>query len=203
MMEQRTEAWHLARCGKVTGSRIADVVARTKSGYAASRENLKATLIVERLTQKPSETFTNAAMEWGTQQEPIARAAYAARTGQLVDEVGFINHPTIEWAGASPDGVIGNALVEFKCPNTATHLEYVLSKQIPQKYVYQMQFQMAVTGAESCDFVSFDPRLPERYQMLILPVKRDNTLILMLEDETRKFLMELETTLADLEKIEL
>lgn len=202
-MEQRTEAWHLARCGKVTGSRIADVVARTKSGYAASRENLKATLIVERLTQKPSETFTNAAMEWGTQQEPIARAAYAARTGQLVDEVGFINHPTIEWAGASPDGVIGNALVEFKCPNTATHLEYVLSKQIPQKYVYQMQFQMAVTGAESCDFVSFDPRLPERYQMLILPVKRDNTLILMLEDETRKFLMELETTLADLEKIEL
>jgi putative phage-type endonuclease len=202
-MEQRTEAWHLARCGKVTGSRIADVVARTKSGYAASRENLKATLIVERLTQKPSETFTNAAMEWGTQQEPIARAAYAARTGQLVDEVGFINHPTIEWAGASPDGVIGNALVEFKCPNTATHLEYVLSKQIPQKYVYQMQFQMAVTGAESCDFVSFDPRLPERYQMLILPVKRDNTLILMLEDETRKFLMELETTLADLERIEL
>ena len=202
-MEQRTEAWHLARCGKVTGSRIADVVARTISGYAASRENLKATLIVERLTQKPSETFTNAAMEWGTQQEPIARAAYAARTGQLVDEVGFINHPTIEWAGASPDGVIGNALVEFKCPNTATHLEYVLSKQIPQKYVYQMQFQMAVTGAESCDFVSFDPRLPERYQMLILPVKRDNTLILMLEDETRKFLMELETTLADLERIEL
>ena len=202
-MEQRTEAWHLARCGKVTGSRIADVVARTKSGYATSRENLKATLIVERLTQKPSETFTNAAMEWGTQQEPIARAAYAARTGQLVDEVGFINHATIEWAGASPDGVIGNALVEFKCPNTATHLEYVLSKQIPQKYVYQMQFQMAVTGAESCDFVSFDPRLPERYQMLILPVKRDNTLILMLEDETRKFLMELETTLADLERIEL
>ena len=202
-MEQRTEAWHLARCGKVTGSRIADVVARTKSGYAASRENLKATLIVERLTQKPSDTFTNAAMEWGTQQEPIARAAYAARTGQLVDEVGFINHPTIEWAGASPDGVIGNVLVEFKCPNTATHLEYVLSKQIPQKYVYQMQFQMAVTGAESCDFVSFDPRLPERYQMLILPVKRDNTLILMLEDETRKFLMELETTLADLERIEL
>lgn len=202
-MEQRTDEWLLARCAKVTASRVADVVARTRTGYAASRDNLMAQIIVERLTGKPSETFTNAAMEWGTQQEPIARAAYAARTGQLVDEVGFIDHPTIKWAGASPDGVIGNSLVEFKNPNTATHLEYCLTKQIPQKYVYQMQFQMAVTGAESCDFVSFDSRLPERYQMLIIPVKRDNQLISMLEDEVRKFLAEVETKLSELEKVEL
>lgn len=202
-MEQRTEEWFKARCGKVTASRVADVVAKTKSGYAASRDNLMAQLIVERLTGKPSETFTNAAMEWGTQQEPIARAAYAARIGQLVDEVGFVDHPTIEWAGASPDGVVGGFLVEFKCPNTATHLDYIFAQKVPTKYFYQIQWQLACTGKSGAEFCSFDPRLPENLQLLILPCERDDKAIEMLEVEVRAFLAELEDKLTKLKEVKL
>ena len=201
-MDQRTDEWFAARLGKVTASRVADVVAKTKNGYGASRENYMAQLICERLTGKPTEMFSNAAMEWGTQTEPQARAAYSAKTGELVEEVGFLCHPVIEQAGASPDGV-GEGLVEIKCPNTATHLEYVLSGKPPEKYVTQMQWQMAVTGAPWCDFVSYDPRLPEHLQMLIVRVARDATRIAELEDEVRKFLGELEDKLKQLEKVKL
>ena len=202
-MDQRTDEWFAARLGKVTASRVADVVAKTKNGYGASRENYMAQLICERLTGKPTEMFSNAAMEWGTQTEPQARAAYSAKTGELVEEVGFLCHPVIEQAGASPDGVVGEGLVEIKCPNTATHLEYVLSGKPPEKYVTQMQWQMAVTGAPWCDFVSYDPRLPEHLQMLIVRVARDATRIAELEDEVRKFLGELEDKLKQLEKVKL
>ena len=120
-MEQRTDDWFAARLGKVTASRVADVVAKTKTGYSASRENYMADLIVERLTGQKASTFTNAAMERGIEQEPHARAAYSARTGELVEEVGFIDHPAIPMSGASPDGLVAEGLVEFKNPNTSTH----------------------------------------------------------------------------------
>jgi len=202
-MEQRTEEWFAARCGKVTASRVADVIAKTKTGYSASRANYLADLVVERLTGKPAATFSNAAMEWGTEQEPAARAAYSAKTGILVEEVGFIDHPTVAMSGASPDGFAEEGLVEIKCPNTATHLEYILDGKPPQKYITQMQWQMACTGRPWCDFVSYDPRLPERLQLLVVRVPRDDEYIAMLETEVTKFLAELDEKLNQLEKVTL
>ena len=202
-MEQRTSEWHQARLGKVTASRVGDVMAKTRSGYAASRDNYMAQLIVERLTGKPTETFSNAAMEWGTEQEPHARAAYAARTGELVEEVGFIDHPTIQGAGASPDGIVGEGLVEIKCPQTNTMLEWILTRTIPARYLAQMQFQMAVTGAKWCDFAAYDPRLPEHLQLLIIRVERDDTRIAEIEAEISMFLGELDDKVNKLNEVKL
>lgn len=202
-MEQRTEDWFAARLGKVTASRIADITARTKSGYGASRENYMAELIVERLTGQRAPSFTNSAMAWGTEQEPAARAAYSARTGELVEEVGFIDHPTIEGSGASPDGVVGDGLVELKCPNTATHLEWVLSGTPPTRYMHQMMWQMACTGKQWCDFVSYDPRLPEHLRMLVVRINRDEHHISLLEAEVKTFLAELNEKVKQLNEVKL
>ena len=203
-MEQRDDPkWWAARLGKVTASRVADVVAKTKTGYSASRENYMADLIVERLTGQKASSFSNAAMEWGTEQEPNARAAYSARTGELVEEVGFIDHPAIPMSGASPDGLVGEGCVEYKAPNTATHLEYLLAGKPPERYVTQMQWQMACAGRPWCDFVSYDPRLPERLQLLVVRVPRDDDYIKMLEQEVTIFLQELDDKLNKLEKVTL
>lgn len=201
-MEQRTTEWHTARLGKVTASRVADVIAKTKTGYGASRANLMADLIVERLTGQPASTFSNAHMEWGTEQEPHARAAYSARTGELVEEVGFVDHPSIANSGASPDGLVGDeGLVEFKCPATSTHLDTLLAAEVPSKYIPQMQWQMACTGRKWCDFCSYDPRLPEHLRMFVKRVPRDDEYIKTLETEVTKFLAELDEKLKQLEKV--
>jgi putative phage-type endonuclease len=181
---------------------VADVIAKTKTGYGASRANLMADLICERLTGQPASTFSNAAMEWGTEQEPHARAAYSARTGELVEEVGFIDHPRILNSGASPDGLVGDeGLVEFKCPATATHLDTLLAGDVPTKYIPQMQWQMACTGRKWCDFCSYDPRLPEHLRMFVKRVERDNDYIKMLEGEVTVFLAELEEKLSKLQEL--
>ena len=167
-MEQQTQEWFEARLGKVTASRVADVIAKTKTGYSASRDNYMAQLICERLTGQKGESFTNAAMEHGTQTEPLARSAYENARNLLVKEVGFINHPRIEMSGASPDGLVGeDGLVEIKCPNTATHIETLLSGKVPTKYITQMQWQMLCCQRKWCDFVSFDNRLPEHLQLFV------------------------------------
>ena len=189
-MEQRTEEWFSARLGKVTASRVADVLAKIKSGESASRKNYKMELVVQRLTGKPQESFTNAAMEWGTEQEPFARMAYEAHTGTFVKEEGFVDHPTIEGFGCSPDGIVGEGLIEIKCPNTANHIETVLENKVPSKYIPQMQCQMACTGAKWCDFVSFDPRVPEDLQLFVVRVERDQEYIDAMEVEVKQFLSE-------------
>jgi putative phage-type endonuclease len=189
-MEQRTEEWFSARLGKVTASRVADVLAKIKSGESASRKNYKMELVVQRLTGKPQESFTNAAMEWGTEQEPFARMAYEAHTGTFVKEEGFVDHPTIEGFGCSPDGIVGDGLIEIKCPNTANHIETVLENKAPSKYIPQMQCQMACTGAKWCDFVSFDPRVPEDLQLFVVRVERDQEYIDSMEVEVKQFLSE-------------
>ena len=192
-MEQRSEEWVKVRLGKVTASRVADVIAKTKTGYSASRANYLAQLVAERLTGQQQESYSNAAMEWGTQTEPMARSAYEALVGDLVLEVGFMHHPVIKMAGASPDGLIGGNLVEIKCPNTATHLDTLISETVPGDYVIQMQMQMACTERAWCDFVSFDPRMPEGAQLFVQRVNRDNEFIEKMEEEIRKFLSELES----------
>jgi len=200
-MEQRSSEWFAARLGKVTASRMADVCAKTRSGYAASRGNYMAELVVERLTGKPTEGFTNAAMQWGTEQEPFARDAYSARTGELVTETGFIPHPRIPMAGASPDGIVGTGLVEIKAPNTASHIEYLLTPDPPQKYYYQMQWQMACCMADFCDWVSYDPRMPAHLQLLIVRIPRDDDTVRMLEHEVVTFLEELDGKVKALQEL--
>lgn len=198
-MEQRSDEWFAERLGKVTASRVADVVAKTKTGYGASRANYMAELVVERLTGQRGTAFTNSAMQWGTEQEPHARAAYEAHTGYLVTETGFVPHPTIAMSGASPDGLIDDdGLIEIKCPNTATHIETLLSRAIPAKYVTQMQWQMACTGREWCDFVSYDPRMPEHMRLWVDTVAFNPAVISELETEVKKFLEELDAQIAAL-----
>lgn len=200
-MEQRTDEWLKARLGKVTASRVADVIAKTKNGYGVSRENYMADLIVERLTNQAVSTFSNTVMQWGVEQEPHARAIYSARTGELVEQTGFIDHPRIADSGASPDGLVAEGLVEFKCPNTATHLDTLLADVVPKKYVTQMHWQMACTNRQWCDFVSFDPRLPEHLQMFVQRVERDDDYIKMLESEVTLFLSEMEEKLTKLKEL--
>jgi putative phage-type endonuclease len=201
MMDQGTEEWFTIRIGKVTASRVADVIAKTKTGYSASRDNYMAQLICERLTGLKGESFTNAAMQHGTDTEPLARAAYEAFKDVLVDEVGFVPHPTIEMAGASPDGLVGeDGLLEIKCPNTATHIETLISKVVPGKYNTQMQFQMACTGRQWCDFVSFDNRLPEMFQLFVTRVPRDEVFIRLIESEIVQFIAELDDKINKLMK---
>jgi putative phage-type endonuclease len=201
MMDQGTEEWFTIRIGKVTASRVADVIAKTKTGYSASRDNYMAQLICERLTGLKGESFTNAAMQHGTETEPLARAAYEALKDVLVDEVGFVPHPTIEMAGASPDGLVGDdGLLEIKCPNTATHIETLISKVVPGKYNTQMQFQMACTGRQWCDFVSFDNRLPEMFQLFVTRVPRDEVFIRLIESEIVQFIAELDDKINKLMK---
>jgi putative phage-type endonuclease len=199
-VEQGSHEWIAARLGKVSASRMADMTARTRSGYGASRTNYAAELIVERLTGTPAERYTNAAMAWGTEKEPDAKDAYCFLRDAEIVPVGLVLHPTIAMACASPDGLIGDdGLIEVKCPLSATHIDTLLSETIPEKYVKQMMWQMACTGRQWCDFVSFDPRLPAEMQVFIRRVPRDNALILELEQETVKFLAEIDQTISKLQ----
>lgn len=192
-MEQRSPEWFAARLGKVTGSRVADLMAKTKSGYSASRANYMAELICERLTGEQLERFQNAAMQHGTDTEPQARAAYEFMTDRAVVETGFTIHPTIADFGASPDGLIGaDGLLEIKCPNTATHVDTLLTETVSAKYITQMQAQMACTGRAWCDFVSFDPRLPSALQLWVTRIQRDPAFITDMEAEIAAFLTELD-----------
>ena len=200
MAEQGTPEWLQERCGKVTASRIADVMSSGRGKEpSATRKNYMAQLLTERLTGTVAESYTNAAMQWGTETEPQARAMYELQTGLDVVEVGFVPHPTIESCGASPDGLVGDTgLVEIKCPNTATHIETLRGAAIDRKYLLQMHWQMICCGRGWCDFVSFDPRLPLEMQIHIRRVERDAELAEEITAEVTQFLTELNETVADL-----
>ncbi len=197
--EQRTDEWFAQRAGKVTASAIYKVMAKTKTGYGADRANYMADLITERLTGQPTQGFTNAAMMWGIETEPQARSMYSLVSLNDVEETGFWPHPSIPMTGASPDGLAGsNGLVEIKCPNSATHIATLRGASIDRKYLLQMQWQMACTGREWCDFVSFDPRLPGEMQIHIQRVDRDSALLSEIEAEVTSFLAEVDEAVADL-----
>lgn len=200
---QGSDAWFERRIGKATASKMADLMAKTKTGYSASRANYMAQLIVERLTGQKQESYTNAAMAHGTETEPQARAAYELETGNQVKEVGFVDHPVISMSGASPDGLINDdGMIEIKCPNTATHIDFLLSGDVDGKYIKQMMWQMACTGRHWCDFVSFDPRLPVNLQIKIVRVIRDEVVISEMENEVKKFLDEVSEKVKKLQEIE-
>lgn len=201
-MDQRSPEWFAARLGRVTASRVADVMATTKSGPAASRANYLAELVLERMTGQPAERFQNAAMQWGTETEPQARAAYEFLTDAAVEEVGFVVHPNIPMFGASPDGLVGgDGLIEIKSPNTPTHLATLLGSPIDRKYVLQMQTQMLCTGRAWCDFVSYDPRLPAAMRTFVQRVPRDDKLAEEIETAVGAFIAEVGATVMKLSRL--
>ena len=205
--EQGTEGWFADRLGKVTASRLSDVLAKTKTGYSASRNNYMTQLVLETITQSRAESYTNLAMAWGTEQEPFARAAYEAKTGQMVEEVGFLPHPTISLAGASPDGLVGDdGMVEIKCPSTSTALECWLTQSqggnpVDGKYFAQMQWQMRCADRSWCDYVVFDPRMPAKAQLFVTRVERDEEWLKNAEEEVTKFLVEMQAKVETLKTI--
>lgn len=198
-LQQGSAEWKAARCGLVTASRISDLMAKTKTGWGASRANYMAELVAERLTGTPADRFTNAAMQWGTDHEGEARELYSFMVGVEVAEVGFVPHPSIPMTGASPDGLVGDdGLVEIKCPNTATHIDTLLGGSVPAKYALQMQWQMECTGRLWCDFVSYDPRMPAVMQLFIRRLQRDDAALNSIRTAVTAFLDEAETTVTQL-----
>lgn len=190
---QGTNEWLLDRAGKVGASSIADLMARTKSGYGASRANLMARLLTERLTGQPVEAFTSAAMQWGNDVEPQARSAYEFRQDAVVVETGWVPHPEIKGTGCSPDGLVdADGLVEIKCLMTANHVEMLLGQKPDRKYILQVQHQMGCTGRQWTDLCFFDPRLPFSMQLLTQRIARDESMIKEIEAEVIKFLSELD-----------
>lgn len=197
-MDQRTAEWFEARLGRLTASRVADMMAKTRNGWGASRANYAWELAIERLTGEPTLTFCSPAMQWGVDTEDKARAAYQIHALSTVVEVGFIEHPEL-YAGASPDGLIGeDGMLEIKCPNPATHGETLLNGTIADKYLKQMQFQMACSGRQWCDFVSFDPRFPEPMQLWVKRIERDDKHIAEIEECAAEFLAEVDQMVARL-----
>ena len=201
-MDQRTDEWFAARLGKVTASRVSDVMARTKSGYAATRKNYMMQLLCERLTGNREEFYVNAAMQRGVDLEPIAQAQYEVTEGVIVIETGLVDHPRIEGFAASPDGLVGeDGLLEIKCPNTAQHVEFLKTGKIDKKYQWQMLAQMACTQRHWCDFVSFDDRLPEhlQYKKVRFEWMYNSKLGDQMLEEIQIFLGELKSIIEELE----
>ena len=191
-IEQGTDAWLELRKGKVTASRVADVMAKTKTGVSASRANYMIELALQRVTGVIEPSYKNDAMAYGTANEQTARTAFEVAHNVFVDQVAFVDHPTIKDFGCSPDGVIGDSLLELKCPyQSAVHWSY-FKDGCPSKYYTQIQAQMSCTGAKSVWFVSFDPRMPTRSQLYIEEVLREEEFIKKLEDEVKQFLNEVE-----------
>lgn len=195
-MEQRSDEWYEARLGKVTASRLDDVMATIKKGEAAARANYRIELVSERLTGERMLSFTSQAMQWGVYNERAAVAAYELETGRIVSDVGFVVHPVIADSGASPDGLVGDdGLIEIKCPETKAHVNTLLQKKAPAQYIPQIQWQMACTGRKWVDFVSYDPRMPSNLKLAIIRVDRDDELIEKYEQEVINFLSEVEETI--------
>lgn len=196
-LPQGSEAWLVARAGKVTASRMDDVLAKIRTGEAASRRDYRSQLVAEILTGKPQdEGYVNAEMQWGIDQEPMARSVFEIATETLVDPVGFVLHPTIERSGASPDGLIGSdGVLEIKCPKTATHLQYLMDGCVPTKYLPQILWQLACTERAYAEFVSYDPRLPPRLQLFRARLARDDAKIKEMEREVLGFLYDVDKML--------
>jgi putative phage-type endonuclease len=185
---QGTPEWKQERCGMITASRMSDVMAEVAKGEAAVRRNYRAQLVAERMSGKPTDGFVSYAMAQGTEREPLARMAYEATTGNIVREVGYLPHGKINASGASCDGFVGDlGLVEIKCPIPSTHIQYIITGEIPNEYRLQMAWQMSVTGRKWCDWVSFNPDFDEDEQLVVIRYFRDESLIHKLEVAVGKF----------------
>jgi len=198
-MEQGSPEWLEIRRGKMTASHLSDVMAKTKTGWGATRKNYLSRLVCERLTGKVVETFKSAAMERGNIVEAEARTAYEFYINDDVAQVAFVDHPKIEMCGASPDGYVGVAgLVEIKCPESTKHIKNLEGGNIDGTYLKQMQWQMACTNRQWVDYVSYNPNFPEEMKLLVQRVQRDDEMIKEVETIVQEFLDEVATTVDSL-----
>lgn len=200
-VEQRSAEWLAMRVGAVTASRIKDVMARLRNGgESQSRKDYKTEIVCERLTGRTYEHYVGPAMQWGIENEALAKAAFEVETGIEVIPSGLAFHPSIKWLMASPDGFLGSdGLIECKCPTTSTHIEYLINKEIPPDYQWQMLCQMACSERSYCEFLSYDPRLPKRLQLFVKRLERDDARILEMETEVEKFLGDVDAMIAALD----
>ena len=199
MVEQGSDEWKALRLGHVTASKVADIMAKGRSGEAVTRKKYKMQLVAERLTEMQQDSFSSAAMEWGVEQEQFAAIEYEAAKGVFADKTGFWPCEEVKWLSVSPDRLVGeDGLVEIKCPNTTTHMQYLFAQKVPTEYYKQIQCQLWVTGRKWCDFVSYAPRLPKRNQLLIVRTERDEELITEMKAEVEKFLAEVESLIIKL-----
>jgi predicted phage-related endonuclease len=191
--EQRSSQWHAARAGRLTGSRAGDMLARIKTGEAAARRDLRASLAIERLigTTLDADGFVSKDMQRGIDMEPAALAEYEADTGLVVRKTGFLSH-TEYLAGCSLDGDVDDfrGILEIKCPKSTTHIGYLKTNQVPNDYLGQITHNLWITGAQWCDFVSFDDRMPAGLQFLRIRVPRSEAVIREYEITALKFLAE-------------
>ena len=188
--DQRTDEWHEARLGRITASRIFDVISKTSKGtYTAKRDDYAFQLAAERLTGLPTRSYTNDAMLHGIEVEPMALEFYAEFYGHDITSAPFIIHRNMSFCGASPDGIVNNEwLVEIKAPQTNTFLRIKHENTPPAQYVAQCQFQMAVTGAEKVDLFFYDNRIIDpTKQFMLFKIKRDNEMIASIENEVVLF----------------
>jgi putative phage-type endonuclease len=194
MNDAEKAAWLSQRCGKLTASRMADAMDMTAKGAdSAKRKALKVELLAERLTGDAVPHFVNSFMQWGLEQEPAAKAAYELASGQMILPCGFYDHPQIADFGATPDGLISQGVIEFKCPQTTTHIGWILAGGVPEQHRPQILAQLACTGRERAVFVSFDPRIKdERKRLFIAEWVPERTEIEAVEEAARKFLEEVE-----------
>lgn len=198
---QRSEGWFADRCGKVTASRIKDIGAKPVKGKKYNALTL--TILSERITSVQEETPTSKAMQWGIDQEENAIAAYENETGNFVKGTGLIDHPVIKLSGASPDGLVNlDGQIEVKCPSTATHLNTLLTKEIPVEYIPQITWQLACTRRGWCDFVSYDPRLPEHLRLVVIRVNAENLDIAGIEQSVIQFNQKIDQIIAELNPVE-
>lgn len=199
LLEQGSPEWLMARLGKVTASRIADVIAITKNGPSEKRNTYMWQLVSERLTGDFTKTYTNDAMLWGIENEPIAREFYEELNEVSVEQVGLIEHPTIEMSGASPDGLVGtDGLIEIKCMTTVNHLKAIHDNKPPEQYLPQVHWQMACTGAWWCDLTLFDPRVPLELQLKVFRIERDEDERSRLEEAVILFNRDIDNVIAKL-----
>lgn len=191
---QNNGAWHNARTGKLTASRMAAAMSYLKNGQdSEARKKLKVEILAERLTGNIVPKFINEAMQWGLDHEPLAKDRFEQQTGFFIDDVGFVDHPEIDNLGCSPDGYISNGyLIEIKCPTTVTHLSYLINKKIPEEYKPQLCLQSLVTGKRDITFLSFDPRMPEKQQLFMIDYQPTAEELDKVKTEAIKFLNEVD-----------
>ena len=202
--EQRSAEWFAARCGRITASHMAELFAYSKAKGKETvelkeRANYRMKLLAERLTGQVTSNFVTNEMKWGQEQEEYARSAYEVKHNVFVEEIGFAVHPIYEFAGASPDGLVGDKSgLEIKCLTTARHLEIWKSREVPQEYADQIQWNMVCCERDKWDFVCFDSRLPAHLQLLVIPVAYDEKRVEELEAEVCKMNAEVEQMIAEL-----
>jgi putative phage-type endonuclease len=194
---QGSAEWLQARAGKITASRIADVLAvLKKGGEGADRRNYRFELLAERLTGRAEEHYISKDMEYGTEWEPYARTAYELERGAMVDTLGFALHPTLDYAGASPDGLVGlDGMIEIKCPRATTHLKWMLAGAVPEEHEPQLSFGMLCCERQWCDFISYCPDMPDGLKLFIVRVERNDERLAQIEQEVIRFNGELKAIL--------